>query len=464
MKKFAYPALIATFVILAVVIYFFKNGKQPEPIPTYLQRQGAISMTSEWLNTRAAINGLLAKLRDNPHDNDSKIKLSYAYVQEGRTTGNYMYYDNAVLTLVNEVLDDPKVGDKSDARFQALSIKATVYLNQHHFYDGLQIAEDARSISKFNSFVYGCLTDANVELGHYADAVRSADSMCLIRPDIRSYSRISYLRQILGNMKGSVNAMKIAVESGAPGLEQTEWTRVQLGKLYENLGQLDSASFQYKMALYERPNYAQALAGLARIDMDNKNYVNAIHELQTAYANVKDNAFKDELADAYLLNGQKQEALNTENEVIASMEKDAQAANGNNTLGHYADKELALAYLKTGDYDNALKHAKIEYDRRPDNIDVNEVLAWVYYKKGDFQNAKKYIDVAMRTHCQVSTLLAHAGLIYYKAGDQKKGMQLVSEAFNINPFLPIDLRQDASPILSLASANAANTSIIPVKL
>jgi len=52
-----------------------------------------------------------------------------------------------------------------------------------------------------------------------------------------------------------------------------------------------------------------------------------------------------------------------------------------------------MAYLEVKDYDNALKHALLEYNRRPQNIDVNETLAWVYYNRGEYQKALPYMQV-----------------------------------------------------------------------
>ena len=50
-----------------------------------------------------------------------------------------------------------------------------------------------------------------------------------IRPDIRSYSRVSYLREIYGDYPGAIEAMKMAVDAGVAGDEATEWARIQLG-------------------------------------------------------------------------------------------------------------------------------------------------------------------------------------------------------------------------------------------
>ena len=60
--------------------------------------------------------------------------------------------------------------------------------------------------------------------------------------------------------------------------------------------------------------------------------------------------------------------------------------------GHYADKEMAYAYLAVDNYDKAIEHALLEYNRRPDNIDANETVAWVYYKKSDYSESGIHIS------------------------------------------------------------------------
>jgi hypothetical protein len=67
-----------------------------------------------------------------------------------------------------------------------------------------------------------------------------------------------------------------------------------------------------------------------------------------------------------------------------------------------------------GDLENALKHAMIEYKRRPENIEVCEVLAWVNYKMGDYETAKLLIDKALRTNSMNPSLLVHAEKINQK--------------------------------------------------
>jgi tetratricopeptide (TPR) repeat protein len=292
------------------------------------------------------------------------------------------------------------------------------------------------------------MCDANVELGKYEEAVKMADKMISIRPDNRSYARVSYLREIYGDMPGAIQAMKLAVSAGYPGLEQTVWTRTILAHLYENIGSIDSAENQYDIALQERPDYAFAIAGLGRMAKDKGNYKEAIANYEEARGMISEYSFSDELTDLYRLNNEPGKATKNAEEVI-EMLSPASDVEGESGHGHYADKELAYAYLKINDNENALKHALIEYDRRPDNIDVCETVAWVKYKKGEFAEANKMIDRALRTHSKNPVLLCRAGLIKIKAGETDNGKTLIKQAIETNPFIDIDLKKEASPYLDL---------------
>ena len=428
------------FGLLAVAIYVFK--KPTVRIPELQARHGDLSAGGEWVNTKAAIEGLLAKLRTNPDDHKSRLLLAQAYMQEGRVTGNHPYYDAAAMQLLDDVLRaEPE-------NFEALCCKAALSLTEHHFAQGLELAERARALNPQSAYVYGLLTDANVELGRYDEAVKMADKMNAVRPDLSAYARVSYLREIYGDMPGAIQAMDMAVKAGFVGLEQTEWTRVALGHLYEIGGDLPKAEAQYQMALAARPYYAYALAGLGRVAAARHDYPTAINNLNLARATVKDYAFTDELVDVYRQAGQAGKADEMAKESVAMLAEAVQQANDDEAVGHYADRELAYAYLKTGDLDKALEHAKIEYERRPDNIDVNETLAWVHYKRGEYPAAQKYMTAARRTNSQNPVLLGRAGLILTKTGKVAEGQALITKSLNTAPYLDREVEAEGKKLLA----------------
>lgn len=404
MRKLFYPLFVLGLLITLGFVYKNYENKK-NAIPEIKVRTKSATSSTEWLNAKASMEGLIDKIRRNPADLKSKLQLAMLYVQEGRTTGDHAYYDEASLTLVNQVLA------KDANNFDALCVKTTLLLSQHHFSDALAAANNVVTLYPNAAYGYGLLCDAKVELGDYKAAVEAADRMISIRPDLRSYSRVSYLREIYGDYKGAIEAMTMAVKSNVTGMEQTEWCRAQLGKLYENVGDYTSAKLQYDLSLAARPDYAYALAGMGRLAKQNKHYEEAISYYIKANESVNDFAFNDELIDLYRLNNQNEEAQKVGNKLIENLKVHANTDAAAPDKGHYADKELAYVYLKMGNTDKALEHATREWNRRPNNIDVNECLAWVYFNRNDLPDAQKFMQNALVTNSQNPVLRARAAQI-----------------------------------------------------
>ena len=437
--------LIILFVGAAsFIVIKYKSGSSNKKavIFSMLERKGAQANSDEWKTIKTSVDKLQAAVRANPNDIKSLTALANYMVMEARASGNYSYYDAAAMKYVNDLLAiDPN-------NFEGLCLKALVELSQHHFSDGLATAEKVRSVNPYSAFVYGILTDANVELGNYDSAVASADQMMSIRPDLRSYARTSYLREIYGDYPGAVEVMQAAVEAGNPGEEPTEWTRVQLGQLYENMGDLKSASMQYTYAANNRPGYPYPLAGLARIAVANKEYDKALAFYLQADSATNELTFKEDIADVYRLMGKNDKAADISNKALNEMEEKAKAAVTDNTIGHYSDKEMAEAYIKNSSYDKAVEHALAEYNRRPGNIDVNETLAWAYYKKGDNSKAQRYIQTALKTKSQNPRLLCRAGLIYMKAANKEEAKKYLNAGLKSNANIFPSLKSESETALT----------------
>lgn len=439
-KTFTYLFFIGFFIVAVSFIFIKYNHNEKDKastVYTLKERRGASAQNAEWVATRTNANNLTEAIKKNPDDTKSKLSLAALFIQEARITGNFLYYDAAALKYVNEVLQ------KDPTNFEALIYKAIVQLSQHHFADGLTTAQQAQKSNPYNAFIYGIMVDANVELGNYTAAVESSDKMVSVRPDLRSYSRIAYLREIHGDIPGAIEAMKMAIEAGMPGHEATEWCRAQLGRLYEHQGDIKAAEAEYSTSLEVRPGYAYALAGMARIEAEKKNYDKAIEHYTHAYDMVNDYSFKENMVDIYRVAGKNKEADELGKEVIREMTAASSANKKDDSAGHYSDRELAYAYLTVNNTDKALEHALLEYNRRPDNIDVNETLGWVYYKQGDYQRALPYMKTALRTNSKNPTLLCRAGLAYYKAGQRQEAAKLLEQALKANAVISPALKSES---------------------
>lgn len=443
-KRHLYLITIGLFIIAAsfIVVRYKKEEKRKADVFYPLkERRGIAAPSEEAKLVQKQFADLMKIVRTNPDDTKARISLASLYIQEARVTGDYMYYDLAAMKYADEVLE------KDSLHFEALTFKALLYLSQHHFAEGLALAEKARVTNPYNAFVHGILVDAHVEMGNYTQAVEEAEKMISIRPDLRSYSRVSYLREIHGDYPGAIDAMKLAVDAGAPGDEATEWARVHLGRLYEMTGDLKSAEMHYMITLERRPDYAYAIAGQGRIAIANHQYDKAISFYLQADSLINDYSFKEEMAEAYQLSGQKNKADSIIKWVVNAMSRDTEKGKADESIGHYADRELAYAYLKAGNYDKALEHALAEYNRRPANIDVNEALAWVYYMKGDYNKALPYMETALKTNSKNPSLLCRAGLVYAKTNNKAKAKSLLEELTMKNSGIEESLKIEGVAIL-----------------
>ena len=441
-KQYLYFLLIALFTVtVGFVVIKYKNLKSADEDAVYplLTRKGNTN-SSEWKFANDNYTKLVAKMEANPNDHKSAIALANTYILEGRAGGNIGYYDKAAMSVVEKILK------KDEKNYEAICLKALIELSQHHFAEGLATANIAVQLNPNSAFAYGLLVDANIEMGNYPAALDAADKMVTARPDLRSYSRIAYLREIHGDIPGAIDAMKTAVAAGVAAEESTEWCRSQLGKLYENMGQIDLALLQYRLSVAARPGYPNALRGLARIAAFKNQKDSAIFYAESASQFSNDIGIKQALAEVYKTSDPKK-AQTLMKEVIDEMTEMSRQAIEDPTLGHYSDRELAYAWLQNNNNKKALEHALAEYNRRPLNIDVNETVAWVYYKADDAAKAMPFMEKTMVTKSRNPSLLCIAGLIFAKNGDNKKGRTFLNAGLADNPVLPQDLLEESRKVL-----------------
>jgi tetratricopeptide (TPR) repeat protein len=446
MKKNYFTLIMAPLFLLATgfIILRYTNPEANASNKVYqLQKRKAESSNGkEFMRLYKQAEAHLDKLRETPADTKSKLALASIFIEESRAFGNHAYYDEAALHYVKEVLQtEPK-------NFEASVLKSVLLLSQHRFEEARAEAEKTKQLNPYNAYVYGILTDANVELGNYKIAVENADQMVSIRPDIRSYSRVAYLREIYGDYPGAIEAMKMAVSAGVPGDEATVWTRVQLARLFENTGLAEEARMQYIIALEERPGYAYAMAGLGRLLLHQNKTDEAIQYFKQADALIDDVVFNESMVEAYTQKGDKKQVAVLNKEIIKAI-NDHKHSSAKEDKGHYhAGMELAYAYVASGNYKEALSNAMAEHKRRPLNIDVNECVAWVYYKKGEAAKAVPFIETALVTNSVHPRLLARAALIYNQNNQKQKAATMLTAALSNNAVMEHELKKESTALLA----------------
>ncbi len=412
--KFGLIAIVGCGMILVIFAFILKKpdvhgyqdlGKSDtHPFPELLVRNDALKQTAEWQSNVHRVSSLSSRLIQKPNDAEALTELAQIYCIEARVTGEHGYYFPAILKMLDNVLSQNNLNEKS--LLEATTLKANVLLSQHRFHEGLVVAEKAHAMNPYSAQVFAALIDANVELGNYERAVELTDQMMEIRPGLMAYARASYLRELHGDLDGAIDAMKMAVEAGYPGYENTEWSRITLAELYEKQGNLDMAEATYRISMQVRENNPFAQGGLARIIATRGNYEEAESMLKTALTAVPEISFQEDLFRLYKSWGKEKEAIDAYAGIIEMIEDDA-------AHGHRVDLDYAkILFDLNGDTDSALQKALSEYQNRPNNIEVNKLLSQIYASLGKNDLAKMHLGKATRTgysNEEVTALKARLG-------------------------------------------------------
>lgn len=406
MKTKYLPISALLFVFLLVILQGCSEiqgsssvSAEPEvkqEIPQLLPRTEGLGSVDERVQVNQIYDDQAAILKKDPANADARLKMASLFMQEARVTGEHPYYYPKALELLAPLSSRLDLTDEQ--RFQTQYFTASVLLSQHEFAQALVAGEKARAIFPQTAAIYGVLIDAHVELGDYDAAVQLSDKMVGMRPDLRSYSRISYLRELHGDPKGAIEAMDLAVKAGMPGYEQTAWCRVTLGDLQETYGDLAAAEMQYTIVLQERPDYPFAYAGLASVAQRRGELDKAMEYLDKAIELIPEVGFYEQKAGLLAEMGDVAAAEALVPEIIGMIEEDLAG-------GHIMDLELASVQLELAkDYDAALKAAKDAEQKRPDNLEVQLMMARIHAALGNNALSKDYAVKASRTGWQAPEL------------------------------------------------------------
>lgn len=367
-------------------------------VPAQTLRPNAFLATNETPAERK-IGLARQRIAKDPGHAQGHNELALALTQRARETADPKFYSQAEEAVQKSLALEP-------GNFEALKVRTWALLGQHRFAAALELATTLNARVPDDLMVYGMLTDANIELGKYDDAERSAQWMLDLRPgNIPALTRTAYLRELFGDIEGAIDLMRSAVNRMP--FQETEdraWVLTQIGHLELVRARLPEAEQALNDALALFPNYHYALGTLADVRTAQKRHRDAALLQQQRYtaAPHPENLF--ELAEAQARAGMTREAA-------ASYKAFEAGAKAESTGDDNANRELIAYYAGAGKKPAAaLALASSEIARRGD-VYTREAYAWALYKAGRKADARREIKTVLAVGVQHPRVIERASTI-----------------------------------------------------
>lgn len=348
-------------------------------------------------------------------------ELAMALARRARETSDATFYAQAEEAIARAL-------ERSPGDFQALRARAWALLGQHRFAEARELASALNKRVPDDVMVYGLLTDANVELGDYAQAESACQWMLNLRPgNVPALTRAAYLRELFGDVEGALELMGMAFEATpAVEVEDRAWILTQTAHLRLLTGKTGEAEKLLGQALSLFPDYHYALAQLARVQAARGHHAEAARLLRRRYEAAPHPENLYDLAEALERAGRRDEAraafAEFETRARAETEK---ADNSNHELVfYYADHAGRPA--------EALDVARREIGRRRD-VHTLHAYAWALFSNGKHAEAQHAIDEALAVGFREAGILYHAGMIASKLKQKENAARYLKQSLELNP-------------------------------
>ena len=304
------------------------------------------------------------------------------YVRQARDTANPVYHAKAEEAL-------SKSFEAAPENFDGLKAKTWLLLGQHRFAEALELAKKLNRKAPDDLLVYGFLVDANVELGNYTDAENAAQWMLDLRPgNAPGLTRAAYLRELYKDFDGALQLMQQSFNRTRPEDKgDRAWILTHIGRLLGKKHDYANAELALKAALDLFPNYHYALANLAEIRKEQKNFAAAAELYRQRYESAPHPENLFDLGDALMKAGNRKEAR----AIFAKFEA---AALAESEKLDNANRELASYYLEYAKQPvKGLRIAELEAGRRRD-VHTLEVYAKALRMNGKDKESRQALAEA----------------------------------------------------------------------
>jgi tetratricopeptide (TPR) repeat protein len=414
-------AAAITFVCVLLTLQALR-GSEPIPSPHEASISGREAMLPG-ASTDERVEALQAQVADAPSEPEGYGQLGLAYLAKARESGDPSFYTRAEGIFQEALSLDP-------GNFTATSGLGALALGRHDFHGALELGRSARRINPTIARNYGVIADAQIELGRYDAAERTLQRWVDLKPELSSYARVSYFRELHGDLPGALEAMRLAVSAGGESTENFSYVETLVGNLHLQAGSYGAAERAYRTVLERDPRYQPAIAGLARLRAGRGELDAAIRMYRGVVSVLPLPEYAIALGEAEEAAGRVAAARRDYELVAAQVE--LLRANGVDT-----DVDLALFEADHGNARRAVVLGRRAWRAAP-SVRSADAYSWALSAAGRTDAALRMSREAMRLGSRDPSFLYHAGMIAARAGRASSARDLLSSLLAQSPrFSPL---------------------------
>ena len=404
----AFAATLGTILLL---------NRSPAPAGGTGSR-GAGVLAAPGASTDAQIAALERDIAAEPGDAELYAALGNAFLQKVRETGDATFYARSQTAFGQGLRRDPH-----DAG--SLTGMGALLLARHDFNGGLRFGMRAHAEAPEVVRPYGVIVDAQIELGRYREAARTLQTMVDRKPNIASYSRVSYYRELNGDLGGALAAMRLAVAAGGDAPENLAYVQTLLGNLQFERGKVSAAEAAYRLALARYPKYVPAEAGLARVDSARGRLGSAIRRYRSVVARLPLPEHVIALGETELAAGR--DAAARHDFALVAVEQRLLQQSGVNT-----DTELGVFEANHGDRARAVALGRRAWANAR-SVRSADALGWALTRAGRPAEGLRWGRRALRLGSVDPAFLYHAGISAKAAGRTDLARRWLARSLADNP-------------------------------
>jgi len=411
---------VALAFVAALAVFAATRGDGPAaagpPAGLALDARPADSTAEEVRRLQAAVR------RGEPRE----AELAAAYAQRARETGDPSFYARAEAVLGPHPAGAP-----------ALTEAAALAAARHDFRGALGLARRARAAAPDVNAAFPVLVDALVELGRYDAAERTLQRMIGRHPDLGGYARISYLRELHGDLGGAAAAMARAVAAAGSARSFAADTNALLGELELRRGRETAAGRAFRLALAAVPRHPAASAGMARLAAATGRQDVAVARWRRLVTRMPLPEYAIALGETELAAGRRG-AAERAFALVRAQEAILRDA------GVDVDAELAVFEASHGSARRAVTLGRRAWASAP-SVRSADALGWALTRAGRPEAGLRWAHRALRLGWRDPLALHHAGFAALAAGGRAEGERLLRAALRdglaINPLLAAEARE-----------------------